>query len=125
MKYDIMYATYLLQFVNDPDGWDMDHVQIGVDGTEDEPRFSYLIPCDEKAEGLLAAEGRRTGRKAHGETKVISNRAFPGNRILGGNAQEQGVRMLRFDQSRRVLRGQTPVFTQRHGKDAGDDGPEA
>ncbi len=56
MKYDIMYATYLLQFVNDPDGWDMDHVQIGVDGTEDEPRFSYLIPCDEKAEGFVCNE---------------------------------------------------------------------
>ena len=52
MKYDITYATYLLQFVNDPDGWDMKNVQIAVDGPEEEPRFSYLIPCDEKAEGF-------------------------------------------------------------------------
>ena len=47
--------SYLLNFVQAA-GWDVDHAEIEVEGTEEEPRFIYRIPYDATAEGFKYEE---------------------------------------------------------------------
>ena len=46
---------YLLNFVQVA-GWDVDHAEIEVEGTEEEPRFIYRIPYDATAEDFECTE---------------------------------------------------------------------
>ena len=52
MRRDVEFdKKYLLNFVQAA-GWDVDHAEIEVEGTEEEPRFIYRIPYDATAEGF-------------------------------------------------------------------------
>lgn len=44
--------AYLLRFIGEPEGWDMEHVDMEIEGTEEDPRLIYLIPYDAAADGF-------------------------------------------------------------------------
>ena len=49
-------GTSVLRFIGTPEGWDVDHAEIEVGGTEEEPRFIYRIPYDATVEGFECNE---------------------------------------------------------------------
>ena len=56
MRRDVEFdKKYLLNFVQAA-GWDVDHAEIEVEGTEEEPRFIYRIPYDATLEGFECSE---------------------------------------------------------------------
>lgn len=56
MRRDVEFdKKYLLNFVQAA-GWDVDHAEIEVEGTEEEPRFIYRIPYDATVEGFECSE---------------------------------------------------------------------
>lgn len=44
--------AYLLRFIGEPEGWDMRHVNMEIEGTEEDPRLIYLISYDAAADGF-------------------------------------------------------------------------
>ena len=57
MKSNILTdGTSVLRFIGTPEGWDVDHAEIEVGGTEEEPRFIFRIPYDATVEGFECNE---------------------------------------------------------------------
>lgn len=84
----IINGTYIRNFIGTPEGWDVDHAEIEVGGTEEDPRFIYRIPYDATVEGFECNEKMLDTFDAN-----ITNECF--TRRLGMNAIPYVFREIR------------------------------
>ena len=84
----IINGTYIRNFIVTPEGWDVDHAEIEVGGTEEDPRFIYRIPYDATVEGFECNEKMLDTFDAN-----ITNECF--TRRLGMNAIPYVFREIR------------------------------
>ena len=55
-KKDCSVGYSLVRFIGRPEGWNVDHAEIEMEGTEEKPRFIFRIPYDATVEGIECNE---------------------------------------------------------------------